>query len=304
MKNPYKRLDIFACVHESHRNFKNRISAYHILKEKGCYPQGCFYFRWKCKQLSKRSRCHRGFSHVGRKCDGCRYFVEEKVHNYPELKISREEYDEFIKSVEDFEEWISEIQHREIEIAGTVNSVKPHFKKKIYPKARYLSFRGYLLAFKEIYLNQTHFQDPIYLLVSSRYYHQLRVGRGDQIEGRCRLKLDRGRPILYYPRGVQIISRGEPAIWNDQQVIVARETATTFPEQPEECMQCPFGALLDVEYHKDQHAHPQRELMCLKGIQDYKNCYVTVEYCGQDREARETLQEACEKYGKIFIPKS
>ena len=79
MKNQYKRTDIFRCVHDVHQKFQNRISVYHILKEKQCYPQGCFYFRWRCKQLNKKNKCYRGFFHVGRKCFGCRDFYDEKI---------------------------------------------------------------------------------------------------------------------------------------------------------------------------------------------------------------------------------
>ena len=97
MKNPYKSTEIFRCVHESHQGYKNKISVYHILKARSCYPEGCIYFRWRCKLLNKKKKCHRGYRHVGRNCFGCKEFYDEKIHNFPELQVSQDEYKDFLK---------------------------------------------------------------------------------------------------------------------------------------------------------------------------------------------------------------
>ena len=300
MKNLYKRLDVFSCFHESHRGFKNKISVYHILKEKACYPNGCFYFRWRCKQLSRQKKCYRGFSQVGRECFSCKDFYEEKIHNYPELQISEAEYRDFLRELDRFEDWIRETEYHEIEIAGVVDAVKPHFKKKIFPKANYLSFRGYIVIFKEIFLDRVHFKDYVYLRLSGNYFNNQPLGRLDKIEARARLKVEQGRLVLYRPKAIQIVSRGEKPLWDEQAMLLARESATEFSSQPEGCVQCPFGALVDVEYLKDHHSHSSRQLLCLKGVKDYKDCYVPAEYCGLDREANATPDAACESNRKIY----
>jgi hypothetical protein len=302
LKNPYKRTDIFVCLHESHHGFKNKISTYHILKEKQCFPQGCFYFLWRCKQLSKRSKCHRGYSHVGRKCFGCKDYYEEKIHNYPQLRITKEEYQNFIKEMDYFEDWLGENQNRDLEIAGTVSGVKPHFIRKVYPKANYLSFKGYILIFKEIFVGMERMEDPVYATISGNYFRRLRLGKGCRIEGLARLKTDRGRLILHHLKRIEIMSRGEDALWSEQSAMVAKETATEFFEQPEECVQCPYGALIDVEYLKDHHTASSRSLFCLKGVRDYKDCYVRAEYCGMDREAYASPTQNCVVDKKVFIP--
>ncbi len=301
MRNPYKRLDIFTCVHEAHRGFWNRISVYHILREKKCYPHGCIYFRWRCKLLNKRSKCHRGFTHVGRKCFGCKYFYEEKIHNYPELQIREEAYREFVKELEAFDDWLESVRGKDLEFSGVVDGVKPHFVQKVFPRKSTLSFRGYLLVFKEMFIGREHIQDYVYARISSDYYQRLKLGAGDRIEGFARVKLDQGRLVLHHLKGIQVYERGEPPIWNHEAVLIARETATQFPDQPEGCVQCPFGALVDVEYLRDHHSHSRRQLICLKGVQDYRDCYVKVEYCGLDKEASDAPDEGqCATSGKVY----
>ncbi|MFZ0392011.1 MAG: hypothetical protein WAN36_16240 [Calditrichia bacterium] len=290
VKNLYKRTDVFRCVHEAHRNFKSSLSVNHILKEKDCYPYGCFYFRWHCKLLSKQSRCHRGFSHVGRKCTGCKHFYEDKIHNYPELQISEAKYREFLDELSDFEEWLEENLEREHEIAGRVAGIKPLFRKKVYPKTSYYSFQGYLLIFREVFIGRIHFEDEAYLRVSRRSYQNLRVGTGSELEFSALLKMDRGRILLERMRRVDVVEKGSPPDWNDQKVLVARETATEFPEQPENCVRCAYGALVDVDYQRDHRAHSKRSLLCLKGMQDYQDCYIGAGYCGLDNEADESCR--------------
>jgi len=175
MKNLYKNTDIFRCIHESHRDYKNKISVYHILKEKSCFPHGCVYFRWKCKQLSKKSKCHRGYSFVGRKCPSCKDYYEEKIHNYPELQISKLEFENFKKELVEFEDWIEEHQLKPIEFAGTVAEIKPHFRQKIYPKSKFLSFQGYIAVLTPVFLGWERFEDPVYASISAKYLQKLHL---------------------------------------------------------------------------------------------------------------------------------
>ena len=300
MKNLYKFTHMFSCVHESHSGYKNKMSVYHILKEKKCYPHGCIYFRWRCKQLNKRKKCDRGFKHVGRNCFGCKYFYEEKIHNYPVLQVSKSEYRTFLSQLDEFEDWLSEVQEREQEIDGIIDSIKPLFVKKIYPKTDFISFRGYLIVFKEIFLGRVHWEDYAYARISSDYYNSLKLGVGDRLEARARIKTDRGRIILHHLKAVTVISRGQPAEWNREKVLLAREVATQFSEQPENCVQCPFGALVDVENHHHRREFARRQLLCLKGVQDYRDCYVKVEYCGLDKEANDLPDKLCFKEGSVL----
>jgi hypothetical protein len=302
LKNLLKKTDIFCCNHNSHRGFKKKMSVYHILKEKKCYPEGCFYYQWQCKLLSKKHKCHRGYKQVGRNCFNCRYFYEQKIHNIPELQITQEKFQLFLKELDQFEDWLIENQYKDLEIEGIVSGVKPHFVRKIYPKTDYLSFKGYILIFKELFIGRYHMDDYVYGLISSNLYSKLNFGRGDKIEAIAQLSTQQGRLLLNRFRRVNFLQRGEPALWDEQKAIIAKETATLFSIQPESCVKCPFGALVDVMYMKDHRSYSNRELFCLKGQKDYKNCYLRVEYCGSDTESQSISLEFCSPSGTVFTP--
>jgi len=301
MKNLYKNTEIFRCVHESHRYYKNKVSVYHILKEKSCFPHGCVYFRWKCKQLSKKAKCNRGYSHVGRKCSNCKDYYEEKIHNYPELQISKLEYENFMKELIKFEDWIEEWQFKPIEFAGTVAEIKPHFRQKIYPKSKFLSFHGYIAILTPVFLGWQRFEDPVYAFISNKYLQKLRLGKGAEIEGIGEMAVDYGRLILRRTRNIEITREGEKFYWNEQKVLLSRETATEFRIQPETCVGCGFGALVDVEYLRDHHSHSRRTLFCLKGMADFRDCYIRTEYCSLDNEAEANPEFDCSEKKSIII---
>ena len=111
-KNIYKLPGVFRCNHESHRHFNSELSPYYILSEKNCYPDGCVYFKWKCRLLSKQKICFRGFSYVGKKCSNCRYFYEEKQHFSPQYIYSEKKSSRFVEEFEAFEQWVSDAQKK------------------------------------------------------------------------------------------------------------------------------------------------------------------------------------------------
>ncbi len=293
MKNLYKCTDIFRCVHESHQGYKNRISVYHILKEKSCYPNGCIYFRWRCKILNKKKKCHRGYRHVGKNCFGCKEFYEEKIHNFPELQVSQDEYKNFLKKLELFEDWLDKQRFKLIDIAGKVHGVKPHFIQKVFPKTKYLSFRGFMIIFKDIYLDRMFLEDFAYAIISSDKYKRLNICIGDEIEAKAMVNINHGRLILNRLQRIEIVEHGNESAWDEQSISLARETATELREQPESCVQCKFGALVDIEYNGEHRSSKRRKLFCLKGIANYKDCYVKSEYCGLDVEANEIVTGEC-----------
>jgi hypothetical protein len=293
MKNLYKKNDVFRCVHESHKGFKNSISVYHILEKKSCYPHGCLYFKWQCKQLSKKKKCSRGFNYVGRKCFGCKDFYEDKIHNYPELQIDPKDYDTFLKEYEDFKDWLGELRGKKIEISGKISGIKPHFQKRIYPKSSFLSFQGYILIFNEIFIERILFDDFVYALISQNTLYSLKLAPEDKIEASSYLQVDHGKLIFYRLKNIDVERNGNRTPWNNQSVLIAQQTATEFSSQPEECIHCSYGSIVDVKYFKDHHSVPRRSLLCLKGMSDYRDCYFKTEYCGFDQEANDSPKEKC-----------
>lgn len=285
MKNPYKRLNIFKCVHDAHRAFESRMSAHHILNVKGCFPGGCFHFQWNCKLMKQGKKCYRGYNYIGKNCSGCRYFYEDKVHNHPEVMLSDADYRDFQAELRQFEDWLEEHRNRECEIHGVVDGVKPLFRKKVYARGNGFSFAGFLLIFRELYIGRELMEDPVYVRLSPKTYASLKFGRGDKLTARATLSLDRGRLVFTRLRRIDIEERGEPPQWSESEALVARESATLMPGQPEGCQHCPYGALVDVEDQSKSETRHYRQLYCLQGVKDYRICPVYSGYAGADESA-------------------
>lgn len=274
MKNPYKRMDVFRCSQDAHRRFEGRVSAYHVLKEKGCYPRGCLYFLWRCSRFEKGEPCVHNYHYVGRNCKGCTYYVEEKVHLQPERLLSEEAYAEFLEEWDAFETWIDGVRFKRLPIAGRIKIVKPWFEKKIGHRENHLRLRGYLLVFKRGFIGMDAFEDTFYIRISERLMQNYRFVSKMKVEMTGEVREDRGRIVIHRPGSVEILSKGWGKRWRKDKALVAVRTATLLHEQPESCINCPWGALTDITDTRKNPPEHYRNLYCLKGIADPDFCYV------------------------------
>ncbi len=238
--------------------------------------------------MGQGKECYRGYNYMGKNCSGCRYFYEEKVHQRPRLMVSDEAYEAFRNELREFEDWLEENLHREIDVHGVVDGVKPLFRKRVHEKGNGFSFSGFLVIFKQLYFRNELMEDPVYARVSSKTYSSLKLGHGDVLTARATLTLDRGRLVLKKLRRIDIEARGEQPFWNESKALVARETATQMPTQPEGCMQCPFGALVDVEDLRNGRAKKYRQLYCLRGMPHYLACDLYSHYADSDERLDES----------------
>jgi hypothetical protein len=270
--NQYKRQDVFQCGHKSHFKFEKNVSVYHVLKDKGCYPEGCIYFLWKCKLLNKGHSCPKGYQHVGRNCFSCKNYFEEKITYQPKILLDQEEFINFQRNLEEFEDWLEGVRGKRIEFSGTVNSVKPHFKKQRFGSKEVLNFPGFLVSFKEGYLDRVLFKDYIFLTLSRKSQENLKFVQRDKVEFEATLRTDKGRIILEKIGHVEFLEKRPQTPWNLSQALVAKNTGTEFDCQPEKCLACENGCLLDVVEKDGQHTKAYRHLFCLAGVGDPEAC--------------------------------
>jgi hypothetical protein len=270
--NQYKRQNVFQCGHKSHFKFEKNVSVYHVLKEKGCYPEGCIYFLWKCKLLNKGHSCPKGYQHVGRNCFSCKNYFEEKISYQPEMLLDKEEFGNFQRDLEEFEDWLESVVGKRIEFSGTVNSVKPHFRKKILGSKEILAFPGFLISFKEGYLDRVFFEDYIFLSISIKSQENLKFAKGDKVEFEATLRTDKGRIILEKIGHVGFLEKKGEAFWNESLALVAKNTGTELDCQPEKCLVCENGCLLDVVEKEGERSKIHRHLFCLAGVGDPEAC--------------------------------
>ncbi|MBN1153514.1 hypothetical protein JXB12_01195 [candidate division KSB1 bacterium] len=273
MTNPYKRHDIFKCKHESHARFDYKVSAYHVLRVKNCYPEGCLFFKWKCELLNKGKSCPRKFSHVGKKCFGCKHFYDEKINFHPQLQVSDEEFHDFLEELDEFEDWLDSIRGRHVDCWATIRAVKPRFRKIYTSKESSISLDGYILSFSDAYIGTTHWEDLCYALIYADQQERFRFSAGDEIEFFCRVGLADGRLVFNRLRSVEFLHKSHEETWTNSKSLVARGTATLFKEQPAKCLHCRSGVLVDVLDKSAPHWVRRRELYCLESMASPDLCY-------------------------------
>lgn len=273
MKNPYKRTDVFTCHEQSHAKFENRVSVYHVMHVKKCYPHGCCYYKWHCALLNKGKSCIRRFHHVGRLCEGCSYFGDSKIYYQPRVILSALEFDRFKSELEEFEDWLAVVQDKDINFWGKVETIKPHFKKYILPDGVHVKLDGYIVIFSHGYIHSTVFDDVFYGTISPQQQERFVIAPADTFAAIGKMTLNNGRLVFARMWSLDFDERSHAETWRNSQALVARQTAVEFSNQPDSCLHCPKGALVDV-VNKRQHQAPHRALYCLEGIQNPELCYI------------------------------
>ena len=292
MKNFYKRLDIFKCKSLGHESFGNQVSVYHVLRDRKCYPQGCIFFLWKCDLLNKGKSCPRGYKFVGRKCFGCKHYYDEKINSQPQLQISQREYEDFLAELDDFEDWVREIDHHVADIEAEIVSIKPALTKTIESKRSWLSLSGYFLHFKQAFVDQTHWEDHCYAFIYPDQQKRFAFAPGDKLDFRATVRFDKGRLIFKKLHRIEFIHRSGKATWTNSDALVTKFTVVSLKKQTQKCLHCKYGILVDVVDLTRQHRQKRRELMCLKSVENFQDCIYhledqlieLVEQCGRNAE--------------------
>ncbi len=277
MKNQYKRQDVFLCSHDAHANRGHRVSVYHTLFRKNCFPNGCTYFRWKCKELERRRKCYRGYSHVGKNCFGCKFFDEEKLDRSL-VKVSGLDFDVFLEELHEFEDWLRDVENKEHWCLGRIGSVKPHMKQTWYPAAggthsERTHLMGYLVCFSDMFIGNVPFEDVTFAMVGREFQERLKFRPEDRVEFRGTLTVKDGRIVFYQLKQIQFTERGgETEPWTDSLSLVARATGTTLAYQAEKCVSCKRGQLIDVLDKTGPDERTHHRIFCLEGMPSASAC--------------------------------
>jgi hypothetical protein len=273
MRNCYKREDVFLCRHDSHRGFDHRVSAYHVLVEKRCYPHGCLDFIWKCKLLGKGGTCPKGYKHVGSNCTSCRFYDEEKVQRRPVLLLSEDEYAAFLEDCRSFDDWVADKRDRLVEVGGRITDIRPHLVKEVDGSRSSMSLRGFLLRLESAYVGMQGLDDALYMRVSRAQQQRHRLAAGDGIEGVGLVDLDRGRLVVAQTRRLRVEERSGAQAPGWDRALLDRSGAVTLEGQPGRCLRCERGALVDVRDLRGRgRGAVRREVLCLEGIGRPEDC--------------------------------
>lgn len=291
-RNLYKSTDTFRCIHDAHKPFKAAMSPYYILQQKDCYPHGCVCFVWKCRLLAKQKKCFRGFEHVGRKCFNCRYFDEEKQHQYPEFILNGQTADQFLDDFTEFEDWVHNLQKRRVLVEGTVCGVIPelslHWKKRGVVQLR---AHGFLIRFERGYIDNISFDDPFYLSLSPLTQNKMQLRNDDELEFEAQLQLNQGRFKFRSASRFYFMQRGSGKALRKSDVLAALNSYTIQEDQPGKCLRCAHGVLTQTGDRTPeagdgrQGTGPSRRLICLQGVHDYRDCILHLPVMGNAEDS-------------------
>jgi len=281
MKNLYKNKEIFICKHDIHQHFSSQMSVYHVLEDKNCYPDGCIYFKWKCKILAKKKKCHRNFSFVGKECFSCQYFFEEKIHQYPQIQLNDSEKNSFLSDYDDFIDWIHEIKNQRILCEGKVYSIRPNFTIRFNNQKLIPDINGFLVTFEEGFIQNILFEDRFFLHISADLQNKLRIRREDEIEFQADLKVKKGKFEFFKPGKINFYLRGTDRAPTKSEALVSLNTATLFNDQPIKCKQCQYSILPEIQ---GKTSGVKRALICTKGIVDDNYCTINLDLDGDKPE--------------------
>jgi hypothetical protein len=229
-------------------------------------------FLWRCHLLNKGGSCPKGYRHVGRNCFNCKSYFEEKVQCRPEVILAPEDEKKFWESYRDFEDWLNSNRNRQVEFSGEVGSVKPHFQKLVSSKENSFRLLGFLVGLKEGFIGRTRLDDHLYLSISLRFQERHHIAVGDKLEGVAILTEDRGRIVLARPRQIEFDFKSGAESLSSQQALVAFRTGKELRYQPEECLSCRWGVLVDKIEKERIRLTKRRTLFCLRGVANPEEC--------------------------------
>jgi hypothetical protein len=170
--------------------------------------------------------------------------------------------------------------------------VKPHFRKITFGSKQTISFSGFLISFAEGYIDRTFFQDHVFVSISRLTQQNLRFAAGDEVEFQARLGTDRGRIVLDRIRHIDFLQRENRKAPTVSEALVARSTGTEFDCQPEKCMICEKGCLLDVVDRAGTKSPVRRHLYCLAGVENPDDCvYHLVKKIEREKELRYSSEQ-------------
>jgi hypothetical protein len=269
--NQYKRHDIFRCTHDSHSHFNHAVSVYHVLKVKQCFPDGCTYFRWKCRNLNKGISCPKKYRHVGRLCFSCRSFYDVKEINRPEMIVPHAQFEQFQGEFKEFENWLEQHAGRQVDFSGSISSVKPEYLLRKVKKSAHVILKGFLLTFNNCSINKIRFNDIIYAPVSISMQNRCNFTFGDVVFCSGYFTVNNGMIILRKIRSIETLEKKSSACWTESQARVMQRTGTILPYQSAKCHACENGTLLHV-FHDGDSLPQSRALFCLEGVSDPELC--------------------------------
>jgi len=191
-------------------------------------------------------------------------------------KIDPSSFGRFMDELDDFEEWLREVDNKEHECFGIITTVKPLIRQRFSPATRHRpaqewsSLKGFMLGFSTIFIGRTPLDDGAFALIGRDMQTRQKFRVGDRLDFKAVLTIEQGRIILQRLRQIQFSERGEGTAWTVSEAVVSSATGNTLARQAEKCVECDQGVLIDVtDQTTDEVFH---RVFCVQGMPSAAAC--------------------------------
>ncbi len=181
------KAEFFRCSHPKYKKIGGKVRYWRIMK-RNCYPDGC-----------TNMDSNEAFS----------INIGQNSLIKPTLLVPPDKFEVFAqKELKTFLNWQQKCQHRFIPFMGVIDSVRPRFDIRL-AQHKQVTFRGFIITFRECMIKNIFFNDFVYLLVSEELQYSMNFAKTDTISGVGFFALDtKGMLVFSRPEKLKIIAKG------------------------------------------------------------------------------------------------
>ncbi len=226
----YLKSVVFNCPHPKYKLTNGNVRYWHVFKRK-CFPQGCIDHN-----------------------------IKKMV---PNLTINMREYKEFLKECKLFYKWANTRSNRlRNSFVGVVQRVMPRFEISFLEGTLFYTFVGFTLVYKECLIDNTFFEDYVYVLIDKDTQDELNFHDEDTVSGSGHFHIDeRGIVTISSCSKLKTIIPGQPINYWDAQSISQVSLQYISYLYQDKCMKCPYSLLTIERYHHRKRS-PKNQLCC------------------------------------------
>jgi len=132
--------------------------------------------------------------------------------------------------------------------------------------------KGWFLIFKSVFINYDLFDDLAFAWISYQTQERRLLSAGDSFEAQAIFNFSQGRLIFNKVHNIDVKTKGDIISPELNQLLVAAKTTKPFPIQPDKCLRCSQGVLVE-KANRDIHSRgPRRVMVCLQSEENPVDC--------------------------------
>jgi len=176
----YLKSIVFQCDNPKYQEVDNKVRYWHVNRRQ-CFPD----------------KCKGGTDILG-----------------PKLLVNEGEFARFKVELNMFNSWTASLEKKLwVPFIGVVHWVIPRYNVALIENTPFHSFEGYVLVYKECLLENTFFEDFVYVFIDKKMQDRYAFQDKDTVSGTGHFHIDyRGLVTIISPNKLKLILRGKPRV--------------------------------------------------------------------------------------------